>query len=108
MNRTKLKGDFCVKKRIIGFTMALVMCLGLAAPVLAAQTPTPDIRTIASTPSGMATWYIDQNNVLWASGGWSNGQHIMLGDGIAQRRTNYVRILDDVQSIAFINDGAST
>ena len=97
-----------MKKRIIGLVTVFVMCLGLAVPVLAAQAPTPDVRTIATTPSGMATWYIDQNNVLWASGGWFDGQHIMLGDGIAQRRTNFVRIMDDVQSIAFISDGSNT
>ena len=68
-------------------------------------------QTVATTPSGRATWYIDDNDVLWGMGGshvTEIGNVLLLGDGIAQRRTEFVKIMENVQYIAFVNDGMTT
>jgi len=90
-----------VARKVVGLVLGLFMAMGLAVPVLA--------RPIAQAPSGMGTWYIDENNVLWGMGGGRRdaaGTDFMhLGDGQVGVRNEFVPIMENVASIAFVNDG---
>jgi hypothetical protein len=99
-------------KKLISLVLGLGMVMGLHVPFIAGGSSEMRVnnnwQTIATAPSGIASWYIDEANVLWGTGGWSSGQHVLLGDGLAQRRASYVRIMENVAYIAFVSDGRTT
>jgi len=94
-------------KRFIGVLAVLVFAMTFAAPALARQLELEnDWKTAVISPSGMAVWYVDSDNVLWGRGGRQGSDYISLGDGadISGVRPNFVRIMENVAYIAFVND----
>ena len=91
-------------KKVVSLVLGLVMMMGLYVPIVA--------RPIAQAPSGTGTWYIDENNVLWGMGGGrrdaEGAELIHLGDGQVGLRNEFVPIMENVASIAFMNDGLTT
>jgi len=88
-------------KKILSLALGAILVVGLYVPIAA--------RPIAQAPSGMGTWYIDENNVLWGMGGGRRdaaGTDFMhLGDGQSGVRNEFIPIMENVASIAFVNDG---
>ena len=98
-------------KKVTSLVLGLFMVTGLAVPVMARQLEVEnDWQTAVISPSGMAVWYVDQDNVLWGRGGRPNSDYISLGDGtdITGVRPNFVRIMENVDYIAFVNDCPTT
>ena len=98
-------------KKFISLVLGIAMSLGFAVPITARQLEIEnDWKTAVISPSGMAVWYIDNDNVLWGRGGRPNSDYISLGDGadISGVRPNFVRIMENVAYIAFVNDCPTT
>jgi len=110
-----MKNQSCIKK-LIGSALAFVMMLTAGFSVSATAQPLSaqnDWKTIAISPSGLMTYYVDDNNVLWGMGGrydnWAPATFApMLGDGISTRRTSFVPIMENVDYIAFVQDCPTT
>jgi len=100
-----------IAKKFISLVLGLVMIAGFAVPVAAQQLAIENNwKTAVISPSGMAIWYVDNDNVLWGRGGRPNSDYISLGDGanISGVRPNFVRIMENVAYIAFVNDCPTT
>jgi alpha-tubulin suppressor-like RCC1 family protein len=93
-------------KRLLAALLAMALCLSFGAGTAGAAEPTltaeASYTTNTVTADPTRSWAIDQNGTLWGIG--ANGETFLsqpLGDGTTTKRTQPVKIMDNVQFIDY-------
>ncbi|MBD5160980.1 MAG: hypothetical protein HDT14_02990 [Oscillibacter sp.] len=95
-----------MRKWMLSFTLALVTCLGLTVTALAAGDPADVSEPNYVTGSWSDTIFsavVDENHALWVKGYNRDGR---LGTGTESDSESYVKIMDNVASVASIEVGS--